>query len=138
MIETTDTLCISCSNACNGHCSWSESLTPVDGWKTKEAGKGFNVVACPEYAIDDANRGRPVSFDKDGVMRFLEEAVRLMREDYVLGAGPAGTRAINRKLIEKFLRSERGKKLLQLTDVDEVIEMLRALARRHDQKMMIR
>lgn len=138
MIETTDTLCISCSKACNGGCSWSEELAPVDGWETKEAGKGINIVACPKYAKDDCHRGRPDTFDKDGVMRLLEEMVRKLREDYVLGLGPAGMRSVNRKLIEKFLRSERGKKLLQLSDVDEVIEQLRVLAKRHDQALMIR
>ena len=138
MIEITDTLCISCSNACNGRCSWSEKLMPVYGWKTKEAGKGINVVSCPQYAKDDKHRGRPDSFDKDGVLLLLEAAVRLIREDYEIGRGPFGTRAENRELIERFLRSERGKKLIQLSDVDEVIEQLRVLARRHDQRMMIR
>ena len=138
MIEMTDTLCISCSNACNGRCNWSDSLTPVDGWETKESGKGINIVACTKYVEDDEHRGRPDSFDKDGVMLLLEAAVRQMRYDYELGLGPAGMRSVNRKLIEKFLRSERGKKLLQLSDVDEVIEQLRVLAKRHDQRMMIR
>ena len=52
----TDTLCWSCSKAC-GECSWSRSLTPVEGWEAEEVSRSTNhnefpsykVLECPEY-----------------------------------------------------------------------------------------
>ena len=57
-----ETLCWTCKNAC-GNCSWSRSLTPVEGWEAKKIkGKGnfytgeildsFIVKNCPEYISD--------------------------------------------------------------------------------------
>ena len=57
-----ETLCWTCKNAVCG-CSWSKSLTPVDGWDaipTKVRGNAeldewldsFLVVSCPEYEED--------------------------------------------------------------------------------------
>lgn len=54
-----ETLCWSCENACGG-CSWSRSLTPVEGWEAKKIKiKGnfyvgavldsYIIKNCPEY-----------------------------------------------------------------------------------------
>lgn len=46
------TLCWSCQNATNSGCSWSRSLTPVEGWVATK-GVGYNVKYCPEYIQDE-------------------------------------------------------------------------------------
>ena len=83
-----------------------------------------------------------------------------MREDYVYGRGlrtltndekqkqkiakrnrkttvrtQAEIRAENRKDIERFIRSKAGGDLLDLSEPEEVIGMLRKLARRWEQKL---
>lgn len=55
------TLCWTCQRAVPGDktdgCSWSRSLTPVDGWEACESIKGtmktWHVVSCPEYIQDE-------------------------------------------------------------------------------------
>ena len=58
-----ETLCWICSNAC-GNCSWSRSLTPVEGWEAKpikikgnfyigEILDSYIVKRCPEFKEDE-------------------------------------------------------------------------------------
>ena len=134
--EHEDTLCIFCAKACNSGCTWSAFSQPVDGWTAETNSRGILVRKCPEFVADDEHRNRPKSFDYDAVMRLLESVVRNIRDDYIWGRGDYKTKAENRMEIERFLKSKRGTKLLQLTDPDEVIRQLRALARRHDTEMV--
>ena len=84
---------------------------------------------------------------------FLAEFGRAMREDYVYGRGPYDDynkdkkkqdrkpkhelRALNRQLIEKWLRGPIAGKLLQLSDTDDVIDRLRKMARQYETDLMI-
>ena len=97
---------------------------------------GWMVTECPEFVEDDERRGRPESFDYDGVMKLLEAMMKQMRDDYIWGRGQFKKRAENRQAIERFLMSNHGRKMLQLTDPEEVIRQLRVLAKRHDTEMM--
>ena len=57
-------ICWACQNACGG-CSWSQSLTPVEGWEVEEIpymmyhGSGYTVAStyhitkCPEFVQDE-------------------------------------------------------------------------------------
>lgn len=98
--------------------------------------------------------------DNSGAMKLLEALAYQMRDDYVKGHGPysgykikglpsrnrpcvdmrfssvAEIRAANRKLIEKFIVSESGKKMLQFENPEEVIRQLRVLARHYENEMM--
>lgn len=52
--------CWSCANACGG-CSWSENLTPVEGWdaipiivKDDEGDiRTYTIHSCPQYKAED-------------------------------------------------------------------------------------
>ena len=56
-------LCWKCKKACGG-CSWSESLTPIDGWTAEKRVKKYNlfgepafyetyeITGCPEFVHD--------------------------------------------------------------------------------------
>ena len=149
MIESKETLCISCAKACGSGCNWSANLEPVDGWTVEENRQGFLVVDCPEY-VHDSDDTRLKHIDTDGMMKLLEAAAQKMREDYVHGHGPydskenrkgrlgmnyAEIRTANRKLIEKWLIHGPGKMLFQLTEPEEVVRQLRVLARRHDTEL---
>ena len=81
-------------------------------------------------------------------MRLLEAVTRQMREDYIHGYGPYDNdrekqkgktrgeiRACNRKLIEKWLISGKGRSLLQLSNPEEVVKTLRVMARQHDTEL---
>lgn len=140
-----DTLCIDCQKCCNGGCSWSKDLTPVNGWTATETPRGYHVDACPEFVQDDETRGRPAVLDSEGVMACMEAMAKKMREDYISGRGPydigangkrtrAEIRAANRKDLERWLRGKGGA-LLQLSNPDEVILMLRKMARRYDNEL---
>ena len=159
MDESTETLCISCRKACRQRCNWTRENKPVDGWvaeysKTKDS---YCVISCPEF---EPGRGLPRELDTEGCLRLLERAAELMREDYVYGRGlrtltndekqkqkiakrnrkttvrtPAEIRAENRKDIERFIRSKAGGDLLDLSEPEEVIGMLRKLARRWEQEL---
>lgn len=60
-------LCWTCQNACGG-CSWSASLTPVEGWtatpstiksaKSKEV-PTYHIDECPLYKPDRTQRPKP-------------------------------------------------------------------------------
>ena len=147
--EKRETLCITCAKVCRGACSWSRDLEPVDEWVAEENSRGYQVISCPDYENDEDGHGRLKEIDRDGMMRLLEAAARQMREDYVTGYGPynarenyrgagamnrAEIRAANRRAIEKWLRGN-GAKMLGLTNPEEVIQMLRPLARRHDEEL---
>ena len=138
MIDEKYTLCFSCAKACNSGCTWSAVAQPVAGWTAYPTHQGYMVTECPEFVEDDEHRNRPATFDHDGVMKMLEVMVRQMREDYVWGRGPYKKRADNRQAIERFLMCDRGRKMLQLSEPEEVIRQLRFLARRHDTEMMMR
>ena len=59
--EENEQPCWRCKNACGG-CSWSDSLTPVDGWDAtptivKDSTGDFEtykIKKCPEF-IDDVD-----------------------------------------------------------------------------------
>ena len=148
--DKRETLCITCLKLCKAGCSWSERFEPVNGWTAQENHQGYLVIACPEYVNDEDGSGRLKDIDKDGMMRMLEAAALQMREDYIAGYGPYNTRenyrgaermdraqirTANRRAIEKWLISGGGAKLFQLTNPEEVIDMLRVLARRHDTEL---
>lgn len=58
------TLCWKCRNATNSGCSWSRSLTPVEGWTAIEDhlctnyrdNTSYLVTDCPQFIQDDAMR----------------------------------------------------------------------------------
>ena len=62
-------LCWCCGNACNGGCTWSERLEPVEGWTAVEVKGGLTVTECPEF-IRDAYGG--------GIYRNGDEYYRLV------------------------------------------------------------
>ena len=121
-----DTLCWSCLNACDNGCSWSESLTPVDGWEAERTytleGEeySYNVRACPQYS---PWRGFESSqaITTSGLMALLEQAFRIARRDYPL-CGP-----YEREVIEDFLRD-------WLREPDGAIDELRRAARKRDEE----
>lgn len=154
--------CWTCRKACGG-CSWSKEFKPVEGWDATEniladgTLRGYEIRFCPEYEKDLPEDRLSRKIDEDGMMLLLEAMAGQMREDYINGKGPYEERDENhskyyrgpkkkklteseikhqnRLLIEKWLKSEDGLKLLQLSNPDEVIEMLRKLARIHDTEM---
>ena len=85
-------------------------------------------------------------------MLLMESVAKAMRDDYISGTGPytvndlpkrkfmpedyAEVRNRNRKIIENWIKNGNGKNLLQLSDPDAVIQMLRQMARRHDQELL--
>ena len=148
--DKRETLCISCAKLCKGACSWSARFEPVDEWVAVENHQGYLVIACPEFISDAEGSGRLEEIDTDGMMRLMEALATQMREDYVAGYGPyndrwnykgkekmdrAQIRTANRKYIERWLMSGEGSKLLQLENPEEIIQMLRGLARRHDTEL---
>ena len=148
MFEASETLCIMCANSCIGACSWSAELKPVDGWVAEENPRGYLVRECPEFVKETAETILPADIDNDGMMRLLEAVTRQMREDYIQGYGPYDNdrekqkgktrgeiRACNRKLIEKWLISGKGRSLLQLSNPEEVVKTLRVMARQHDTEL---
>ena len=123
MIEQKETLCNDCAKACNGKCSWSESLTPVNGWKVTESKPSVIVEECPEYVREDRRLRSPEDIDSDGMMLLLEALVKSIRFDYVYGL------AETRIGIEKWLRSKHAQRLLGLTDTEDLIRKLRKMIR---------
>ena len=53
-MSKNDSLCWTCVNACGG-CSWSNTLTPVEGWTAKPVKiknctiPSYKVIKCPKY-----------------------------------------------------------------------------------------
>jgi hypothetical protein len=148
MFDASETICIMCAKSCTSACSWSAELKPVEGWEAEENPRGFLVRKCPEFVKETAETILPSDIDKDGMMRLLEAVAKQMREDYIHGDGPynndrekqkgksrAEIRDCNRKLIEKWLISGKGRSLLQLSNPEEVIKVLRVMARRHDTEL---
>lgn len=68
------TLCWDCENACNGGCTWSEKLEPVDGWTAQKTANGYVVHDCPEFKRDAYEGGaiRP----KDYRERLIRRQIR--------------------------------------------------------------
>ena len=65
-VHNGETLCWKCANN-TGRCSWSHSLTPVEGWeaiptKVKCYGRpcgdhdSFHVVSCPQFIKHERGR----------------------------------------------------------------------------------
>ena len=125
-MEAHETICIYCANACNSGCSWSESLTPVEGWTVIENKTGPRVIACPKFEIE---KRRTTTFDREGMLALAEAMAIQLNDDYV-----HGTRAI-RRVIENEIRSSGVQKLLHLSDPESVIRTLRAIAKEHDEEM---
>lgn len=48
-VKVMQTLCWTCSNACNNGCSWSYKLKPVKDWTARETDMGYLIEKCPEY-----------------------------------------------------------------------------------------
>ena len=145
MKPTTETLCVTCRHACTGACSWSESLTPVDGWDAEPTPHGYLVLKCHQYRCDLFDDRMRRHLDPDGVTRLMEAVARVMRDDYINGTGPYSqrdnrrpmmsygeVRNANRKLIEHWLCKGPGRVLMQLSNPEEVIGVLRKMARMHD------
>ena len=149
MTEENDTLCISCKKACKGtdRCTWAGALIPVDGWEAETTKNGYRVIKCPQYS---PGRGLPHDIDTDGMMRLLQAAVYQMKEDYLHGIdiysedsdsrrkndkeSEIDRKKRNRKTIEHWL-IHGGAELLELSDPEEVIQMLRKMARKHDEQL---
>lgn len=128
-VEQVKQLCEHCAKACGG-CSWSDALEPVEGWNAEPVTipssklDSYVIRTCPEFVWGNRDDKRHKKFDYNGCMLLMEAMLKQMREDYQYG------NTETRNLIEKFLRSDVGKKMLQLSDPDGVIKGLRAIARR--------
>ena len=153
MIDYEDQLCVWCARSNINGCSWAEDLTPVEGWTAEPSKQGWHVIECPLFVKETAETILPAKLDDRGVMALLEEAAKQMREDYVQGRGgpyddfnknrkreerksPAEIRGANRQAIEKWLNGPVAGKLLQLSNTDEVIRMLRKMARKYETELM--
>ena len=123
MIDPKETLCNDCGKACNSGCSWSESLTPVEGWKVIESKPSVIVEECPEFVKEDIANRNPQDIDTDGMMALLETLVKTMRIDYQHGL------AETRLRIEKWIRSKQAQRLLGLTDPEDLIRKLRKMVK---------
>lgn len=155
-VKAPEILCWTCRKACGG-CSWADSFTPVEGWEavpnvssTGEI-RGYDIQGCPEYEPDPKEPEHTKLLDHEGVMLLMEAVARRMREDYIFGHGPVNANMItkkslkmraweidavvrkeNRKLIERWLRSQAGMQMLQLSNPEEVIGMLRKYALKYE------
>ena len=133
-------ICFSCRKACRKRCSWTRDGVPPEGSEYQENRNGYLITKCPEF---EEGRGLPRNMDTDGVIRLMQSALQYMRDDYVRGYGPFTITdryrvkrldiGKNRLHIEKWLLSRPGRQLTELSDPETVIQMLRKLARRHDQ-----
>lgn len=147
MYDETETLCVWCQRSCANCCSWSDHLEPVKGWVAEENSHGYRVKECPEFVKETKESIIPAELDNDGCMRLMEAVAQQMREDYVRGMGfydrdrdrgmsRAEIRGKNRQLIEKWLLKGKGRTLLQLSNPEEVIRMLRKMARKYETELM--
>lgn len=152
--EYRRSLCFSCSKACVNACCWSADLIPVKGWTAQPTRMGYLVIECPEFDPDGDDRGRPESFDNDGVTNLLEATMTLCRNDYITGSGlytrkttsgrytregdykSSCPKAANRRLIEKFLRSSYAQQLFFIRDPEQIIIKLRRMASIYDTQNM--
>jgi hypothetical protein len=120
----TDSLCWLCGNACGG-CSWSESLTPVEGWTaTKEKLYGglesYNVIACPLFWKPEEGCGlRWQDLDDKGCELLVSRLLEISREDYIYG------RETTQKEIERFLRGRGASRLHMISNPEAVIRHLK-------------
>lgn len=147
MYDATETLCIWCQRSCTNCCSWSDHLEPVNGWVAEETNHGYLVLECPEFVKETKESILPAKLDDDGCMLLMEAVARQMRDDYIHGKGfydternhglsRAEIRGKNRQLIEKWLTTGKGRKMLQLSNPEEVIQILRKLARKYETELM--
>jgi len=124
------TKCVTCTKACNGKCSWSDRLEPVNHWSAIETEHGYFVFDCPEYEKETKeNRLKAEDIDTDAMILLFERFMKELRYDYIHGLGRYARRAENRMDIEKFLRSKKAHQMFCFSDVEEVIQGLRKLAR---------
>lgn len=151
MDEMKDTLCVYCKNACNGGCSWSENLTPVNGWTAEKNEHGYMVLMCPKF-VEETKENKTKNFDKDGMALLYEAIGRQMRDDYIHGISQydpskhkaekdkyvhkteAEKRWQNRRIIEKWILGP-GRALLELTDPEMIITHLRKMARMYENSL---
>ena len=147
MYDTTETLCIWCQRACANCCSWSDHLEPVKGWLAEENKHGYLVRECPEFVKETKESILPAKLDDDGCMLLMEALAKQMREDYVHGNGfyesdkckgltRSEIRGKNRQLIEKWLLKGKGLQMLQMSNPEEVIRILRSMARKYETELM--
>ena len=148
-----ETLCWTCRYACSDLCSWAGDFEPVPGWKAIETKKGFDVYECPLY---QEGRGLRRNMSNEGTMLLLEAMANQMRDDYIHGRDireqiqktdnrykkmtpverameNANIRAKNRQTIEKWLMGDGGN-ILQISNPQEVIRMLRKFAAKYEQE----
>lgn len=119
-----ETLCSYCGNATNDGCSWSESLTPVEGWEAVQNKNGWFVVDCPEAVSDRWMHEKPSELDTEGCMLLMEAIARQMRDDYMYMPK-------KRPYIERFIRSDYCHKLFGFSNPEAVIEQMRKGMRRN-------
>ena len=141
--QTSGSLCWSCKNACGG-CSWSDSLTPVEGWTADEALiKGshtmpevptWSVRACPQFAQDCTLTARKKAFhrpdgDSGGYLTLAAAIIKEACKDYKM-AIKTGNGVIRREVERFFL----GDYFKQLSDLDPQVLMrsLRELVKEED------
>lgn len=147
MYDATETLCIWCQRSCTNCCSWSDHLEPVKGWVAEENNHGYLVLECPEFVKETKESILPAKLDGDGCMLLMEALAKQMREDYVHGNGfyesdkckgltRSEIREKNRQLIEKWLLKGKGRQMLQLSNPEEVIRILRSMARKYETELM--
>ena len=118
-----DTLCVFCAKACNGACSWSDALVPVDGWTADRTAKGYLVKECPEFQQDRLEPRDPQALNDDGCIRLLEAMLRLMREDYISIPEARGE-------IERFIRNPLARHLFIGMEPKVLLQALRKIPKR--------
>lgn len=76
-------ICWGCQKACGG-CSWSQSLTPVEGWEAEEIpymmyhGSGYTVAStyhitkCPEFVRDEPRKINPAILTPEENAAFMK------------------------------------------------------------------
>lgn len=151
MIDTKETLCVLCQNSCRRGCSWDDKLVPVPGWTAVDNEAGCQVIRCPQFVKETPETIIPDEIDEGGMVLLLEAIARRMREDYIHGQGPHDRmserrkhhhttypeiRQANRHEIERWLLHGQGRILLQLSDPEEVIRMLRPFAKKYEESLV--
>lgn len=81
----SDSLCWRCSRATDGSCSWSGSLTPVDGWvaeitkaENHYGSETYRVRECPQFAVYENDE-----VNDTGVKRLAHAICARAMKDYI-------------------------------------------------------
>ena len=127
---SVQTLCYQCGRACGKNkCSWSESFIPVPGWNViyDKGNDSYTVIDCPLFKDDFGPKAKEL--DTEGCQELVAAMLKLLIKDYVAGVG--------RKDIERFIRSKRFANMSNTNPV-WLIEKLREMAKREDEKKVVR